>query len=321
MTGKPGPVYLDCPGDLLYQKIDEDQVDWSYAGRPILNARPLGDRAQVDALVARASASAKQPIIFSGSGVIWSRPGTRCSEFVEAGRHPVLHHPAGPRRGARRPSVLVPDHALDRLPRRRPDHRARHADELHHRPCRAAALRRQGQDRPHRHRPDGDRHRRRATSTSRILGDCKAVLRAAARRHARASQRRTATRPGARSWPTARRRSVQAPGGNKPPRRRHPSAAAVRGGHELRQARRHPGASTARRSSTTAASRCRPSRRATGSTPGRSAPWASACRSASAPRLAKPDKQVIVRARRRLVRPQRDGARHGACATSSRCWS
>ena len=29
MTGKPGPVYLDCPGDMLYQKIDENLVDWS----------------------------------------------------------------------------------------------------------------------------------------------------------------------------------------------------------------------------------------------------------------------------------------------------
>src|SRR5215212_11502263 len=30
LLGKPGPVYIDCPGDLLYQKIDESQVDWSY---------------------------------------------------------------------------------------------------------------------------------------------------------------------------------------------------------------------------------------------------------------------------------------------------
>ena len=36
MSGKPGPVYLDFPGDILYQKIDEDAVDWSFAGRPIL---------------------------------------------------------------------------------------------------------------------------------------------------------------------------------------------------------------------------------------------------------------------------------------------
>ena len=65
ITGKPGPVYLDCPGDMLYQKIDENQVDWSYAGRPIMDSRPLGDPRQVDALV-KALSEAKQPLIVSG---------------------------------------------------------------------------------------------------------------------------------------------------------------------------------------------------------------------------------------------------------------
>ena len=46
ITGKPGPVYLDCPGDMLYQKIDENLVDWSFAGRPILDSRPMGDPRQ-----------------------------------------------------------------------------------------------------------------------------------------------------------------------------------------------------------------------------------------------------------------------------------
>ena len=40
ITGKPGPVYVDCPGDMLYQKIDENLVDWSYAGRPIMDSPP-----------------------------------------------------------------------------------------------------------------------------------------------------------------------------------------------------------------------------------------------------------------------------------------
>src|SRR5271163_1725080 len=43
MSGKPGPVYLDFPGDLLYAKIAEEEVNWSFAGRPLLNARPLGE--------------------------------------------------------------------------------------------------------------------------------------------------------------------------------------------------------------------------------------------------------------------------------------
>src|SRR6185295_5780461 len=28
MSGKPGPVYLDLPGDVLYKDVDEDKVHW-----------------------------------------------------------------------------------------------------------------------------------------------------------------------------------------------------------------------------------------------------------------------------------------------------
>ncbi|HWA79340.1 MAG TPA: thiamine pyrophosphate-binding protein, partial [Acetobacteraceae bacterium] len=70
--GKPGPVYLDFPGDILYAKIPEEQVDWSLSGRPLLNARSLGDPRKIDALI-EAIAKAQKPIVLSGSGVIWSQ--------------------------------------------------------------------------------------------------------------------------------------------------------------------------------------------------------------------------------------------------------
>jgi thiamine pyrophosphate-dependent acetolactate synthase large subunit-like protein len=94
MTGKPGPVYLDCPGDMLYQKIDENLVDWSFAGRPLLESRPLGDPNQVEALVA-ALAEAKNPLIVSGSGVIWSKAWTEMQAFVEAAGIPFYTTPQG----------------------------------------------------------------------------------------------------------------------------------------------------------------------------------------------------------------------------------
>ncbi len=94
ISGKPGPVYLDCPGDMLYQKIDESQVDWSYAGRPIMESRPLGDPRQVDALV-KALSEAKQPLIVSGSGVIWSRAWAEMQAFVEAAGIPFYTTPQG----------------------------------------------------------------------------------------------------------------------------------------------------------------------------------------------------------------------------------
>jgi thiamine pyrophosphate-dependent acetolactate synthase large subunit-like protein len=94
ISGKPGPVYIDCPGDMLYQKIDENLVDWSFAGRPILDSRPMGDPRQVDALIG-ALAEAKNPLIVSGSGVIWSRAWTEMQAFVEAAGIPFFTTPQG----------------------------------------------------------------------------------------------------------------------------------------------------------------------------------------------------------------------------------
>ena len=94
MSGKPGPVYIDCPGDMLYQKIDENLVDWSFAGRPLLDSRPLGDPRQVDALV-NALAEAKNPLIVSGSGVIWSRAWEEMQQLVEAAGIPFYTTPQG----------------------------------------------------------------------------------------------------------------------------------------------------------------------------------------------------------------------------------
>jgi thiamine pyrophosphate-dependent acetolactate synthase large subunit-like protein len=104
MIGKPGPTYLDFPGDILYAKIPEEQVDWSLSGRPILNARPLGDPEQVDALVL-AMAAARRPVIVSGSGVIWSRAWGEMQELVERAGIPFYTTPQG--RG-----VVPDDHPL-----------------------------------------------------------------------------------------------------------------------------------------------------------------------------------------------------------------
>ena len=107
MSGKPGPVYLDFPGDILYAKIPEEQADWSLSGRALLNARPLGDPNQVDALV-DAIAKARQPIILSGSGVIWSQAWPELQAFVEKTGIPFYTTPQG--RG-----VLPDDHEYSYL--------------------------------------------------------------------------------------------------------------------------------------------------------------------------------------------------------------
>src|SRR5580704_7289961 len=94
MTGKPGPVYLDFPGDILYAKIEEDKVDWSLSGRPLLGARPMGEERQVSALIG-ALGKARQPIILTGSGVLWSQAWPEMQAFVEATGVPFYTTPQG----------------------------------------------------------------------------------------------------------------------------------------------------------------------------------------------------------------------------------
>jgi thiamine pyrophosphate-dependent acetolactate synthase large subunit-like protein len=107
MGGKPGPVYLDFPADILYQKIPEEDVEWGLSGRSLLRARPLGEKARVDELI-DALAKAKQPIILTGSGVIWSQAWTDLTAFVEKAGVPFYTTPQG--RG-----VLPDDHPLSFL--------------------------------------------------------------------------------------------------------------------------------------------------------------------------------------------------------------
>jgi len=107
MGGKPGPVYLDFPSDILYDKIPEEQVDWSLSGRSLLRPRPMGESARVNELI-DALAKAERPIILTGSGVIWSQAWPELQQFVEKAGIPFYTTPQG--RG-----VLPDDHALSFL--------------------------------------------------------------------------------------------------------------------------------------------------------------------------------------------------------------
>jgi thiamine pyrophosphate-dependent acetolactate synthase large subunit-like protein len=94
LNGKPGPVYLDFPGDVLYMTVDEAQVDWSYMGRPIIKPRPYAEPKVLNALV-DAINQARQPIIVSGSGVLWSHAWDEMKAFVEKAGIPFYTTPQG----------------------------------------------------------------------------------------------------------------------------------------------------------------------------------------------------------------------------------
>ncbi|MEK7385320.1 MAG: thiamine pyrophosphate-binding protein, partial [candidate division NC10 bacterium] len=101
-TGRPGPVYLDLPGDILGEKVEEESVVYPPAWRPA--PRTLGDPSAVREAIALL-ARAERPVIIGGSGVWWSDAAAAFQTFVEATGIPFYTTPIS--RG------LVPeDHAL-----------------------------------------------------------------------------------------------------------------------------------------------------------------------------------------------------------------
>lgn len=97
--GRPGPVLVDIPRDLL----DSDVVAGEYLPVP-RSARPPGDEALV-AAAARALASAERPLIVAGGGALMSEAAEEVQVLAELLAIPVLTTLAG--RG-----TIPDDHAL-----------------------------------------------------------------------------------------------------------------------------------------------------------------------------------------------------------------
>jgi len=80
-TGKPGPVYLDVPGDVLGESLDESTIAYPKPWAPA--PRTLGDPGAVSEAIALL-AKAERPLILGGSGVWWSDAAAAFQAFVEA---------------------------------------------------------------------------------------------------------------------------------------------------------------------------------------------------------------------------------------------
>src|SRR3989440_463134 len=104
-TGRPGPVYIDMPGDILGEKVEEESIHYAPAWKPA--PRTLGDPAAVKEAIALL-ARAERPVVIAGSGVWWSDGAAALQAFVEATGIPFYTKPIS--RG------LIPeDHALSFL--------------------------------------------------------------------------------------------------------------------------------------------------------------------------------------------------------------
>jgi acetolactate synthase-1/2/3 large subunit len=92
MTGRYGPTFLQIPSDVLFERLDEDKVEWPQSYRT--SGEIMGDPALIkDA--AQAIAQAKRPMIMAGSGVFWHRAHRELAEFAKAADVPVFTNAMG----------------------------------------------------------------------------------------------------------------------------------------------------------------------------------------------------------------------------------
>lgn len=105
LSGRPGPVYLEFPTDILFRRFEEEEVaiprDYRITAGP--QGNPALVKEAVDLLL-----SAERPLIVPGSGVWWSQATDKLREFVELTNIPLArgNFPSGGQAG------LPTDHPL-----------------------------------------------------------------------------------------------------------------------------------------------------------------------------------------------------------------
>ena len=102
IAGKPGPVYLDLPSDVINNEVDEALVKWPDLTRTLTRNRPQGDPALIEQAL-KLIEGARRPVVLSGSGVLWSDAVEELRKWVIDTGMPIYTTPQG--RG-----VLPEDH-------------------------------------------------------------------------------------------------------------------------------------------------------------------------------------------------------------------
>ena len=97
MSGKPGPVYLDLPADVLFDTVEETEIEWPERWNAAPRPRPAMSPDEAGR-IATLIAQAERPVVISGSGVFWSGAETELESFVAATGIPFYTTPQG--RGA-----------------------------------------------------------------------------------------------------------------------------------------------------------------------------------------------------------------------------
>jgi acetolactate synthase-1/2/3 large subunit len=98
-VGRPGPVFLEIPVDLLLETVDESEIAWP--GERTAEPRPWGDPSQIRE-AARLLKEARRPVVMGGSPLWWAGAAPRLKKFADSSHFPVFLNAMG--RGALSPN-------------------------------------------------------------------------------------------------------------------------------------------------------------------------------------------------------------------------
>ena len=92
LNGRPGPVYLNFPDDVIRAEAEEENV--AQAAPFVPPTRPLADPAKVESAL-DALESAENPLVIVGKGMAWARAEDEVRDFIEKTQLPFLASPMG----------------------------------------------------------------------------------------------------------------------------------------------------------------------------------------------------------------------------------
>lgn len=102
ISGRPGPVYLDLPGDIIASRVDEDKI--TYPPRVESPSAPQVEPALITKAL-EALSSAQNPLAIIGKGAAWARAEAQVRRFIDETQMPFLPSPMGK-------GVIPDDHPL-----------------------------------------------------------------------------------------------------------------------------------------------------------------------------------------------------------------
>ena len=82
-TGRPGPTHLSVPYDILYDKIDDANLNYPKPAEYRSTARVCGDPERIDSAL-RLLSKANNPVIIAGGLIHWHGAANALIDFVEA---------------------------------------------------------------------------------------------------------------------------------------------------------------------------------------------------------------------------------------------